>query len=97
MKRVTWQDIVSKSNYRELERVNRNGGVMLFAEGERNGKKSILWAFGRNENKLEIARPMEFHDWFGDKGIHRPVTREIMMINARDDAFGWLEERDARR
>ncbi len=93
MNRRKWTDIIQSSNYRELERIDRPKGVLLFAEGERNGRKSILWAFGRSEDSLEIARPMEFHDWYEDNGITRPVSRETRMINAREDAGGWYIER----
>lgn len=97
MNRRSWSDICRKSNYRELAREDRAGGVVLFAEGVRNGRKSVLWAFGRDDEKLEIARPMEFHDWYEDNGLHRPVSCETMLAAAKEDAFGWLAGRNQER
>ena len=83
---------------RPVCRKNVKNGVILVADGPAISDKEkyrTVWAFGRNENDLEIGRPLLFNDFYSDKGLVRPVTEDIRVAAALQDATHYAESRGA--
>lgn len=102
MKYQKFREIIVGSNLREIKRVNYRGGVVLIADGSPPPDEDddithrTVWAFGKDENTLEIAQPIYFESYFEDQGIWREVTLDIRIAAAEKAAREWIEARGRR-
>lgn len=93
-----WRAICAEHGFRECNRYSVAGHVFLTAEGHSSyaepWEKPPKWigrvAAGPHEDDLTGLPPLYFEDWYFDKGVMRPVTREVREENMRIQALDWL-------
>lgn len=103
MNRHEFEALARRSNLRPVLRGDLPEGVVLIADGQRHCPEAdgqaytTLWAFGRDEERLEVAQPMYFDRFFRDKGgVWKAVTEEVRLEAAKAAAAEWARSRGRR-
>ena len=96
MKHQEFERICRQAQAKPVHREDVKNGVIVIADGTAmSGSEAFrtVWAFGKDEDNLEIGRPLLFNLFYEDKGVTRPVTKEIRVAAALDDARNYAESR----
>lgn len=91
-----FESICRRASAKPVCREETPHGVIVVADGHNmTGPEQYrtVWAFGRDEDSLEIGRPVLFNHFYEDKGIHRPVTEPVRVAAALEDARNYAESR----
>ena len=95
-----FERLCRESNIMPVKRFEVPGGIVLIGDGspskqeiEEGYSHRTVWAFGRNEDKLEIARPLLFNSWYEDDSLMKPVTQDIRIRAAEALAMDWVKSR----
>ena len=96
MKHQEFERVCRQAQAKPVLREDVENGVIVIADGTAmTGDEAFrtVWAFGKDEDNLEIGRPLLFNLFYEDKGVTRPVTKEIRVAAALDDARHYAESR----
>ena len=97
MKHQEFESICRQAQAEPVLREDHPNGVIVIADGmslaNDDSRYRTVWAFGRDDETLEIGRPLLFNSFYEDKGVTRPVTKEIRVAAALDDARQFAESR----
>lgn len=91
-----FEKVCRKSNLKPVQKLNVGTRILLIADGYQNDHPDFrgphyrtLWAVGKDENTLEVARPLYF-------GIDKIVSQETRVAAAVKDGKAFAEELNAR-
>lgn len=80
-------------------RKETKNGVIVIADGADPGGEfayRTVWAFGKDDERLDIGRPLMFDYFYENKGVHRPVSQDIRIQAALEDALDHAGHRNGR-
>lgn len=105
MKRGKFEEMCSGSRVQPVKRIDMPSGVILIADSgavslrdlrkisQKRNLYCTLWAYGRDEDHLEIGQSLYFNAFYEDAGLMRAVTEDVRIQNAEIAARNWLDAR----